>query len=68
MSFDLFILGSGYPGSLLATLASGMGFKVALVDRDSHPRFAIGESTTPEQNTVHAELAGSFGVPELADL
>jgi FADH2 O2-dependent halogenase len=68
MSFDLFILGSGYPGSLLATVAASSGFKVALLDRDSHPRFAIGESTTPEQNTVHTELAKAFDVPELAEL
>jgi FADH2 O2-dependent halogenase len=68
MRTDLLILGSGYPGSLLATVAAARGFRVVLVDRDAQPRFSIGESSTPEQNTLHTEMAKAFGAPELAEL
>ncbi|MFT4570170.1 MAG: FADH2 O2-dependent halogenase [Hyphomicrobiaceae bacterium] len=68
MRSDLVILGGGYPGSLMATVASAMGYDVVLIDRDAQPRFSIGESTTPEQNTLHSEMAKRFNVPELANL
>jgi FADH2 O2-dependent halogenase len=47
MKFDVLILGSSFSGSLLAWLLARRGLRVALIDRDRHPRFAIGESSTP---------------------
>ena len=45
--FDVAIVGSGFAGSLLARLLARRGLAVALVERGQHPRFALGESSTP---------------------
>ena len=45
--FDVAIVGSGAAGSMLAGILAGHGARVALIDRRSHPRFSIGESSTP---------------------
>jgi tetracycline 7-halogenase / FADH2 O2-dependent halogenase len=50
--FDLVIIGSGFSGSLLAMIARRAGRSVMLLDRSSHPRFAIGESTSPLMNLI----------------
>jgi 2-polyprenyl-6-methoxyphenol hydroxylase-like FAD-dependent oxidoreductase len=42
------ILGSGLAGSISALCLASQGVKVALVDAGQHPRFAIGESMTPQ--------------------
>lgn len=45
--FDVTIFGAGFGGSLLATILARQGMSVALIDREFHPRFAVGESSTP---------------------
>ena len=45
--FDVTILGSSFSGSLLAWILASRGMRVLLLDRSKHPRFAIGESSTP---------------------
>src|SRR5437870_5781735 len=44
------IVGSGFAGSLLARILAVQGHGVALLERGTHPRFAIGESSTPLAN------------------
>jgi FADH2 O2-dependent halogenase len=65
---DVVILGSGLAGSVSASILARHGATVALVDAASHPRFAIGESTTPHMIEWLRILATRFDVPELADL
>ena len=65
---DILILGSGFGGSLLATILASSGMSVALVDRHSHPRFAIGESSTPLADQTLADLAATYNIPELQPL
>lgn len=65
MSFDLAILGSGFAGSLLAMVARRMGQSVLLLERGAHPRFAIGESTSPLTNLLLEELAVRYDLPRL---
>ncbi|MGA7849637.1 MAG: NAD(P)/FAD-dependent oxidoreductase [Terriglobales bacterium] len=43
-SFDVVILGAGPAGSVLAEQLSRKGYRVALVDRQKFPRYAIGET------------------------
>lgn len=62
---DLAIAGSGFGGSLLARIAARLGLRVALLERGRHPRFALGESTTPLSNLVLAQLAGRYQLPDL---
>lgn len=65
MSFDLAVLGSGFAGSLLAMVARRLGLSVLLVERGTHPRFAIGESTSPLTNLLLEELAVRYELPRL---
>jgi FADH2 O2-dependent halogenase len=59
---DLAILGSGFGGTLLAIIAQRLGFTTALLERGSHPRFAIGESSTPLADFKLAAIADRFGL------
>src|SRR5690348_8349305 len=65
---DVVILGSGLAGSVTGSILARHGATVALVDAAAHPRFAIGESTTPHMIEWLRVLALWFDVPELADM
>jgi FADH2 O2-dependent halogenase len=67
-AFDLCILGAGFGGSLLALVARRLGLRVLLLERGSHPRFAIGESTSPLGNLLLEELATTYDLPRLMPL
>src|SRR5262249_53656518 len=66
--YDLAIIGSGFSGSLLAMIARRTGRSVMLIDRYAHPRFAIGESTSPLLNLVIGQLAVRYDLPRLKPL
>ncbi len=66
--FDIAIVGSGFSGSLLAMIARRLGHRVLLLDRSKHPRFAIGESSTPIANLLLEEIAAEFDLPQLLPL
>jgi tetracycline 7-halogenase / FADH2 O2-dependent halogenase len=66
--FDLAILGSGFGGSLLASIARQIGLSVLLLERGQHPRFVMGESTTPLSNLVWSDLTAYFDLKELTPL
>jgi FADH2 O2-dependent halogenase len=51
-SFDIAVIGSGFAGSLTAIIARRLGRSVVLIERGKHPRFAIGESSTPLANLL----------------
>lgn len=61
---QVLILGSGFAGSILATLLRRQNLDVLLVDRAVHPRFAIGESSTPTAGAVLRSLAQRYAVPQ----
>jgi FADH2 O2-dependent halogenase len=58
--FDFLVIGSGFAGSLIACILQSQGRRVAIVDRTSHPRFAIGESSTPAASLILASLAEQY--------
>lgn len=66
--YDIGIIGSGFSGSLLAWILSKRGFSVVIIDRAQHPRFAIGESSTPLADFLLEHIADHFGLPELKSL
>ena len=66
--FDLTIIGSGFGGTLLAMVARRLGLSVALLERGRHPRFAIGESTSPLMNLLIEQLAHRYDLPRLLPL
>jgi FADH2 O2-dependent halogenase len=67
-SFDLAIVGSGFAGSLLAAIACRLGRTVVLLERGSHPRFSIGESTSPLANLILESLGRRYDLPEILSL
>jgi FADH2 O2-dependent halogenase len=66
--FDIAVIGSGFAGSLMAMIARRLGRSVVLLERGRHPRFAIGESSTPLANLLLEELARAYGLPMLLSL
>jgi len=64
-SFDVAILGSGFAGSLTSWILQSTGLRTVLIDRDRHPRFAVGESSTPAANLILRSLASEYGLQEL---
>jgi FADH2 O2-dependent halogenase len=62
---DVAVVGSGFAGSLTALALRRIGRTVALVERGCHPRFAIGESSTPLANLLLEELADRYDLPRI---
>ncbi|HVS09135.1 MAG TPA: FAD-dependent oxidoreductase, partial [Planctomycetota bacterium] len=65
---DLAVIGSGPGGALTALVARSLGLEVALLERGTHPRFAIGESSTPMANILLEGLARRYALPRLEPL
>ena len=53
---DVAVIGSGPAGSTAATLLAEQGFDVVLIEKDSHPRFHIGESLLPANMPLFEKL------------
>jgi len=65
---DLAIVGSGFAGSILAMIARRLGYRVVLLERGRHPRFAIGESASPLAGVLIEQLADRYDLPRLRPL
>jgi len=53
---DVVVIGGGPGGSTTATLLAQRGHRVVLVEKDSHPRFHIGESLLPANLPLFEKL------------
>jgi FADH2 O2-dependent halogenase len=62
---DVAIVGSGFAGSLVALALRRIGRTAVLLERGRHPRFAIGESSTPLANLLLEELADRYDLPQV---
>ena len=65
---DIAVMGAGFSGSLIAMLVRRIGLRPVLIDRGSHPRFAVGESSTPVANLILEGLAQRYDLPHLVPL
>ncbi len=65
---DVVIIGTGIGGTVLGAILAKHGVNVILIDADTHPRFAIGESTIATTTLTLELMALRFGVPELAHI
>jgi FADH2 O2-dependent halogenase len=66
--YDILIIGSGFGGAIMAMCLSRVGYRVCLVEKGSHPRFAIGESSTPVADMILRDLANEYNLPFLKKL
>jgi FADH2 O2-dependent halogenase len=64
--FDVIIIGSGFAGSIMAMILRRLGRTVLVLEKGKHPRFAIGESSTPLANLLLEEIAAKYDLPDLA--
>lgn len=65
---EVAIIGSGFAGSLLARILARLGYAVVLLERGTHPRFAIGESSTPIANLCLERLGLRYRLPDCVHL
>jgi FADH2 O2-dependent halogenase len=65
--YDILIAGSGFAGSLTALALEKSGFKVCLLEKGKHPRFTIGESSTPVADMILRKLSEKYNLPWLYD-
>jgi len=61
---DIAVIGSGFAGSLMARILATLGYDVMLLERGAHPRFAIGESSTPLANLSLERIARRYKLPD----
>ncbi len=62
------IVGSGFAGTILARALNARGRHVVLVERGVHPRFALGESSTPLASICLERIAVEYDLPDLLAL
>jgi tetracycline 7-halogenase / FADH2 O2-dependent halogenase len=63
---DVIIVGSGFGGSIMGMILRRLGKSVVILEKGKHPRFAIGESSTPLANLLLEEIAARYDLPDLA--
>jgi FADH2 O2-dependent halogenase len=67
-TYDIAVVGSGFAGSLVAMIARRLGHSVVLLERGRHPRFVIGESSTPLSNLLLEDIATRYDLPRIRPL
>lgn len=65
--YDIVIAGAGFAGALTALALNQRGFRVCLIEKGKHPRFAIGESSTPVADMILRSLSSKYNLPWLYD-
>ena len=67
-SYDVTIIGSGITGSVVGLILSKLGYKTLMVEKSRHPRFALGESSTPIFSQKIRHLGRTYAIPELVEV
>jgi FADH2 O2-dependent halogenase len=65
---DVAVVGSGFGGTLTALILDRMGLRPVVIDRISHPRLVLGESSTPLANMLLKSLAAKYGLTRVEPL
>jgi tetracycline 7-halogenase / FADH2 O2-dependent halogenase len=68
IDYDVIILGTGIGGTMLGAILAHHKLKVLMLDSETHPRFAIGEATTPDTNFRLKLLSLKYDLPEISHL
>lgn len=62
---DVIIVGSGFAGSIMGMILRRLGKSVLILEKSKHPRFAMGESSTPLANLLLEEISRKYNLPDL---
>ncbi|MEE2947906.1 MAG: FAD-dependent oxidoreductase [Verrucomicrobiota bacterium] len=62
---DIAVVGGGFGGAIMAMVVRRLGRSVMLIERGTHPRFAIGESSTPLANLFLQQIAEEYRLPQI---
>ena len=65
---DVVIIGSNISGSMLAAILAKNGIEVTIIDPSCHPKFSIGEATTPDSGCRFRIVGEKYDVPEISYL
>ena len=65
---DVVIIGSNLGGSLLANILAKNNISVIMVDPSPHPKFSIGEATTPDTSCKFKIISKKYDIPEINNL
>lgn len=63
--YDIAVIGASFAGSLTALGLDKLGYNVLLIEKGSHPRFAVGESSTPIADMILRAIANRYDLPWL---
>ncbi|MGN6725100.1 MAG: NAD(P)/FAD-dependent oxidoreductase [Tepidisphaeraceae bacterium] len=63
--YDVIVIGGGPGGATAGMVLGKAGFKVAIFEKDEHPRFHIGESILPRNMAMIRELGLEAAVRQL---
>lgn len=66
--YDFAFAGSGFAASVAAAVLQKQGYQCLLLEKQQHPRFTIGESSTPIADQILLDLAEDFQLPSLGSL
>ena len=67
-AYDVIILGSSLSGTMAGAVLARHGLSVLILEKGMHPRFAIGEATTPDISFRFKNLSLKYDVPEFQNL
>jgi FADH2 O2-dependent halogenase len=63
---DVVIIGAGFGGAFLSMVLRRQGRTVLLLEKRRHPRFVIGESSTPLADLLWLDLTERYGLTALS--
>lgn len=66
--YDVIIMGSGIAGTVMAAILAKENYKVLILEKRSHPRFAIGEALLPQSALLFKLISERYGIPEIGYL
>jgi tetracycline 7-halogenase / FADH2 O2-dependent halogenase len=68
MHADVAIIGSGFGGTLTALILQKIGLRPVVIERGTHPRLVLGESSTPVADLVLQQLCRTYDLPRIVPL
>ncbi len=64
--YDVAIVGTGIGGGVIGAILARHNFRVVMIEKSAHPRFAIGESVLPKTALLMRIIGEYYDVPEIA--